>query len=321
MPLRFRMFFLALKGSVAMNVAGILRHGTRFMLSAVAVSNHSCACWCHSPPGVGPQVDEGGAPLGTCDTALLCSGAVVLPAELALGYAVPMVHHNLPISHCPEPIPGATDRFQKSGIVKIFQVPLNSTTSVKRLSPHQQGATWGLTIAHTKGLTIAHTKGLTIAHTKGLTTAHTKGLTTAHTKGLTIAHTKGLTTAHTKGLTTAHTKGLTTAHTKGLTTAHTKGLTIAQTKGRVRLGIAGVGTWDSRHGLGGPSRRKKIIQALGLNQHTAPTIHKEGLTPPQPHPALQNGVPRYRGVEGSKSKNSSGNHFLSQYDEYKGSDI
>ena len=37
-------------------------------------------------PGVDPQVDEGGAPFNlieTCDEALLCGGAVVLPAELA----------------------------------------------------------------------------------------------------------------------------------------------------------------------------------------------------------------------------------------------
>ena len=43
--------------------------------------------------------------------------------------------------------------------------------------------------------------------------------------------------------------------------------------------------------------KKKIIQDLGLNQHTVATIRKKILTPP-PTPPPQNGVPSYRGAGG-----------------------
>ena len=50
--------------------------------------------------------------------------------------------------------------------------------------------------------------------------------------------------------------------------------------------------------------KKNILQDPGPNTHTAATIRKEVLTPPK------KGVPRCRGVRGSKSKKSLGDGFL-----------
>ena len=63
--------------------------------------------------------------------------------------------------------------------------------------------------------------------------------------------------------------------------------------------------------------KKNFLQDLGLNQHTVPTIRKEVLHPPPPPgtPPAKNGVPGYGGG-GSKSKNSLGDHFLAQNNDF-----
>ena len=62
--------------------------------------------------------------------------------------------------------------------------------------------------------------------------------------------------------------------------------------------------------------KKKIAWDLGPNPHTAARIRKEVLTPhpdppPTPPPPPEKGVPGYGGPQGSKTKNSLGDHFLS----------
>ena len=52
--------------------------------------------------------------------------------------------------------------------------------------------------------------------------------------------------------------------------------------------------------------KKKVAPDLGPNPHIAAAIRKAVLTPPP-----QKGVPGYGGLQGSKTKNSLGDHFLS----------
>ena len=65
--------------------------------------------------------------------------------------------------------------------------------------------------------------------------------------------------------------------------------------------------------------KKKVLQDLGPNPHTAAAIRKEVLTPPPPTPPPK-GTPGYGGGgEGVKIENSLGDHFLSQnYDFTRG---
>ena len=58
--------------------------------------------------------------------------------------------------------------------------------------------------------------------------------------------------------------------------------------------------------------KKKVVQDPGPNPHTAAAIRKEMLPPPPPQKEGYLG----RGVRGSKSENSSGDHFLSQNDDF-----
>ena len=74
--------------------------------------------------------------------------------------------------------------------------------------------------------------------------------------------------------------------------------------------------------------KKKVVQDPGPNPHTAAAIRKEVLTrlppphthPTPPHPHKRG--PGYGGGGGSKTKNSLGDHFLSQNEDFtRGSDI
>ena len=69
----------------------------------------------------------------------------------------------------------------------------------------------------------------------------------------------------------------------------------------------------------GSMHKKTVLQHLGPNQYTAPTIHKEVLTttpnPTPPHPPKM-GYPAKGGGEwGSTSKNALGGQFASQNDD------
>ena len=80
-----------------------------------------------------------------------------------------------------------------------------------------------------------------------------------------------------------------------------------------RLGVPGVGTWDPRHGLGGPYTRRKFFRTQVQIHTQRPQYAKKFCPPPPPppHPPPQKMVPRCGGVRGSNSKKSLGDHFWS----------
>ena len=71
-----------------------------------------------------------------------------------------------------------------------------------------------------------------------------------------------------------------------------------------RLGVPGVGTWDPRHGLGGPFTRKKFFRnQVQIHTQQPQYVEKFLDPPPPPPPPPKRGTQEWGGYRGQNPKN------------------